>query len=294
MRAYEILQQFKEKKDSVFMPSYRTSSLFHFTKNSDVLLKILETGLIPNYCREDLSYFDRTVNVGVPMISFCDIPLTRTSMFKARYGDYAIGLSKEWTLKNNINPILYVNDERILISLGFLRAYKSSLDSEVKSRGGGETSISINLFDPESLKGITAFINRSNANDAVYSLMGYMKRYISKGPDGHDQSNYIENEWRYVVTSEGIDWKWSLDEYKKWRGKGKKPEPSDALKAQKLTFKVEDITHIIVKTESEVHYFVDAILGMKDIGGLDGMLADDDRKLLLTKIISQEKIEKDF
>lgn len=33
---------------------------------------------------------------------------------------------------------------------------------------------------------------------------------------------------------------------------------------------------------------------MTNIGGLDGMLADDDRKLLLTKIISQEKIEKDF
>ena len=64
--------------------------------------------------------------------------------------------------------------------------------------------------------------------------------------------------------------------------------------AQRLTFNVEDITHIIVKTESEVHHFVDAILGMKNIGGLDGMLADDDRKLLLTKIISQEKIEKDF
>lgn len=276
------------------MPSYRTSSLFHFTKNPGVLLTILETGLIPNYCREDLSYFDRTVNVGVPMISFCDIPLTRTSMFKARYGDYAIGLSKEWAMENHINPILYVNDERILLSLGFLRAYKSSLDSEVKSRGGGETSISINLFDPESLKGITAFINRNNASDAVYSLMGYMKRYISKGPDGSEQSNYIENEWRYVVTGEGIDWKWSLDEYKRWRGGGDKPEPSDALMAQKLTFKVEDVTHIIVKTESEVHHFVDAILGMKNIGGLDGMLADDDRKLLLTKIISQEKIEKDF
>lgn len=42
--------------------------------------------MIPNFCREDLSYFDRTANIGVPMISFCDIPLTRATMFKARYG----------------------------------------------------------------------------------------------------------------------------------------------------------------------------------------------------------------
>ena len=289
-----LFSRVKKKSDLVVMPSYRTSSLFHFTKDPGVLLRILETGLVPNYCREDLSYFGRTVNVGVPMISFCDIPLTRTSMFKARYEDYAIGLSKEWALKKQINPILYVNDERILLSLGFLRNYYRTLDDEVKERGGSDNSIQINLFSQKSLDGIKAFVNRSNARDAVYSLMGYMKRYISKGPDGNDQSNYIENEWRYVVTGEGIDWKWTLDEYKKWRGKGDKPEPSDALKAQKLSFNVGDITHIIVKTESEVHHFVDAILGMKNIGGLDGMLADDDRKLLLTKIISQEKIEKDF
>ncbi len=276
------------------MPSFRTSSLFHFTKDPGVLLKILETGLIPNYCREDLSYFDREVNVGVPMISFCDIPLTRTSMFKARYGEYAIGLSKEWALNKQINPILYVNDERILLSLGFMRNYYRTLDEEVKARGGSDNSIPVNVFSQKSLDGIKAFINRSNAKDAVYSLMGYMKRYISKGPDGSDQSNYIENEWRYVATGEGIDWKWSLVEYKKWRGKGDKPEPSDALKAQKLTFNVEDITHIIVKTESEVHHFVDAILGMKIIGGIEGTLGDDERKLLLTKIISQEKIETDF
>lgn len=276
------------------MPSYRTSSLFHFTKDPCVLLSILETGLIPNFCKEDLSYFDRKVHVGVPMISFCDIPLTRTTMFKARYGEYAIGLSKEWALKKQINPILYVNDERILVSLGFLRAYYRTLDDEVKARGGSETSISFDLFSQKSLEGINAFINRSNAKDAVYSLMGYMKRYQSKGPDGSDQINYIENEWRYVVTGEGIDWKWSLDEYEKWRGKGDKPEPSEALKRQKLTFNVEDITHIIVKTDSEVHHIVDAILRMRNIGGIEGALSDDERKLLLTKIISQEKIEKDF
>lgn len=70
------------------MPSYRTSSLFHFTKEPGVLLRILETGLIPNYCREDLSYFNRTISIGVPMISSCDTLLTRTTLFKARYEDY--------------------------------------------------------------------------------------------------------------------------------------------------------------------------------------------------------------
>lgn len=276
------------------MPSYRTSSLFHFTKDPSILLRILETGLIPNFCKEDLSYADRELTVGIPMISFCDIPLTRTTLFKERYGEYAIGLTKEWALRHLINPILYVNDEGILVSLGFLRSYKHSLDEEVKERGGNDTGITIDLSDPKSLDALVPFFNRGNAKDAVYSLCGYVKRYYSKGPDGQMQSNYIENEWRYVVTGEGIDWKWSAEEYMRWRGDGTKPEPSDALKAKMLTFNVSDLSHIIVKSEGEVHHFVDAILSMKGIGGHADVLSDDDRKLLLTKIISQEKIEKDF
>ena len=276
------------------MPSYRTSSLFHFTNNPVTLIKILESGLIPNFCREDLSYAERPLCVGVPMISFCDIPLTRTKLFKARYGDYAIGLSKEWALRNQINPILYVKDERILISLGFLRSYANTLDQDVKKRGGTDTTISFNPFDQESLKGVVSFFNRNNAMDAVYSLCGYMKRFFSNGPSGQLQSNYIENEWRYAVTGEGVDWKWSLEEYMQWRGDGEKPEPSDALKAKKLTFDVGDINHIIVQSESEVHHFVDSILSMKHLGGNDKPLDENDRKLLLTKIISQEIVEKDF
>jgi hypothetical protein len=276
------------------MPSYRTSSLFHFTKDPSILLRILETGLFPNFCKEDLSYADRVLTVGVPMISFCDIPLTRTTLFKERYGEYAIGLTKEWALRHLINPILYVNDERILVSLGFLRSYKRSLDEEVKKKGGNDTGITINLSDKKSLDALVPFFNRGNAKDAVYSLYGYVKRFFSQGPSGQMQSNYIENEWRYVATGEGIDWKWSADEYKRWRGDGTKPEPSDALKAKTLTFNVGDISHIIVKSEGEVHHFVNAILCMNVFGGHADALSDDDRKLLLTKIISQEKIEKDF
>lgn len=48
-------------------PSYRTSSLFHFTKKLDVLKSILRTGIVPNFCKEDLSYEDRKRIIGVPM-----------------------------------------------------------------------------------------------------------------------------------------------------------------------------------------------------------------------------------
>ena len=109
------MRWFSRNRNNVMsVPSYRTSSLFHFTKKLDVLKSILRTGIIPNFCKEDLSYEDRKRTIGVQMVSFCDIPLTRTSDFKKRYGEFAIGLSKEWAIRNQINPILYVNDMRIL------------------------------------------------------------------------------------------------------------------------------------------------------------------------------------
>lgn len=272
--------------------SIRTSCLFHFMREMDVLKSILKTGIIPNFCKEDLHYYKRGLILGIPMVSFCDIPLTRTTDFKERYGEFAIGLSKEWAIKNRINPILYVNDLSILTSLGFLNTYRLSLEEEVKKHGGDDTSIPLD-FSPKSLEGIKYFFNRNNAREAVYSLYGYVKKYISPGKEG-EQVNYLENEWRYVVTGSGIDWKWSEDEYTKWRGAGKKPEPSKALKDNKLKFGVEDVSYVIVESDGQIAEMVDYIQSLTCVGGNEETISDEDRKILLTKIISQERIGADF
>ncbi len=255
-------------------------------------MSILKTGIIPNLCKENLKYGDRGLILGIPMVSFCDIPLTRTSDFKERYGELAIGLSKEWAIKNQINPVLYVNDISILTSLGFLNAYRLDLEAKVKAHGGDDTSIPLD-FSHESLEGIKYFFNRNNAREAVYSLYGYVKKYISPGKEG-EQVNYLENEWRYVVTGSGIDWKWNEDEYTRWRGTGKKPEPTDALKDKKLKFNVRDISYVIVEKDCQISEMVDIIQSLKCVGGNEDAISDDDRKILLTKIISQEKIGADF
>lgn len=275
-------------------PSYRTSSLFHFTKDLEVLKCIIRTGIIPNFCKENLCYEDRNIVIGVPIVSFCDIPLTRTSEFKLRYGEFAIGLSKEWAIRNQINPILYVNDLRILYSMNYFRSYSRSLEAEVRKRGGNDKSINVNLLSPDSLKGVTYFINWNSSKDAVYSLFGYVKKYSSPGPGSKEEVNYIENEWRYVVTGENIDWKWSEKDYNDWRGRGVKPEPSESLKSSRLKFKVDDISYIIVERESQIADMVDYILGLDVLGGNVEPMLDIDKKILLTKIISQEKIGKDF
>ena len=43
------------------------------------------------------------------MVCFCDIPLSRTEEHVKFYGEYGIGLAKEWAERNNVTPILYVS-----------------------------------------------------------------------------------------------------------------------------------------------------------------------------------------
>jgi hypothetical protein len=43
-----------------------------------------------------------------PMISFCDLPLSLAKDQFSKYGNYAIGLSKEWGVANKLNPVIYI------------------------------------------------------------------------------------------------------------------------------------------------------------------------------------------
>jgi hypothetical protein len=49
-----------------------------------------------------------------PMISFCDIPLALAKDQISKYGSYAIGLSKEWGISNQLNPVIYLESNSII------------------------------------------------------------------------------------------------------------------------------------------------------------------------------------
>ena len=112
------------------MKNNTSSSLFHYTSCIGALEGIITQGLFPNYCAETLSYNGKNETVGIPMVSFCDIPLMRIDSFSDRYGKYAIGLSKEWGLKNRINPVFYAANEDIVAGLWFLRNYQSDFQEQ--------------------------------------------------------------------------------------------------------------------------------------------------------------------
>lgn len=94
------------------MPKISANTLFHFTNSISNLESILTFTFYQRYCLEHYSsFYNGNINnniVYIPMVSFCDIPLTQISEHSTRYGQYAIGLSKNWASKNLINPLFYL------------------------------------------------------------------------------------------------------------------------------------------------------------------------------------------
>jgi hypothetical protein len=75
----------------------KSHTLFHFTDSIDTLLSILQSGFWPRYCAEDFRWYNEAMGyVSYPIVSFCDIPLTRIREHTDFYGKFGIGMSRDW------------------------------------------------------------------------------------------------------------------------------------------------------------------------------------------------------
>lgn len=82
-----------------------SSSYFHYTKDFSSLESILKGGFLGAYCREDFKFQKNLLSVYVPMVSFCDLPLSYISTMT--YGDFAIGMNSVWGNSYNLTPVCY-------------------------------------------------------------------------------------------------------------------------------------------------------------------------------------------
>jgi len=54
-----------------------SNSLFHYTKSIESLSNILAYGFFPSYCKESIYTKDFERSFAIPIVSFCDIPLSQ-------------------------------------------------------------------------------------------------------------------------------------------------------------------------------------------------------------------------
>ncbi|MFZ1547558.1 MAG: abortive infection system antitoxin AbiGi family protein [Candidatus Nitrotoga sp.] len=136
----------------------RSDSLFHFTKSIDHLKGILQHGFKPRYSLEDSELLGIEYT-GIPMTCFCDIPISRISEHTAFYGDYGIGMTKEWGRRNSLHPLLY--------------AVPGAVISESIS-----TLVGITEAKPRDSKKVEDL--KYEASSLVFELIPYVKPIVGK------------------------------------------------------------------------------------------------------------------
>ena len=277
-----------------------SSSLIHFTDRLEYLKGILKDGFRFSYCREE--YPKALVNniknqekkdfiptncclnenicntVLIPMVSFCDIPLTRSNVHAQKYGYYGVGIDRELArdIYPQLMPVQYMSSERFRLALN---------------------DISVIFAESEN-------INRQ-INDSVKLIIGTTKVYSTLRKE-RDVLCYEEREWRVIHSDNGItEWGWGIED--RWKKAYNDRLHSNPDLSYLSFIVVEDsegariveeninklITHILVQNETEIPEIAEFI--MDENNSIFGYaLPKKCRLQLISKLNSFERLSKDY
>ncbi|MCK6655564.1 abortive infection system antitoxin AbiGi family protein [Enterobacter asburiae] len=227
--------------------SLHPSTLFHFTKKADVFFQILsEMKFKPSLAREMLQGkgIGGRRNFAVPMVSFCDIRVTHLDEHTRKYGEFGLGLTKEWAERNNLHPVLYMSKESDLFSLynKRIRTLKNKLVPLWNSRK------SLNKLEQRKFERL-----KSEYSD-LYNLLRYMKNYKGRLiQDGQlKNENFIfadEKEWRYVPEPFAGD-RWPSLNLEKVKSSEQKRLLSEKFSDLNISFTFDDVKYILIPNDS--------------------------------------------
>ena len=272
-------------------------TLFHFTYNKNSLLSILKNGL---YVRYSLENFESLINdkaeIAFPMVCFCDIPLSQVRRHTNTYGKYAIGLSKSWGMKNQINPIIYTypNSATTTILNDVFENIENFFDIEEKELEKFKFNRSAEIVYERFNTREEEFSKRvESVNSKLSHFIRYIKPYEGKFYRNGDYLEnpvrfYDEREWRFTPSREFLFSKEMKDSYKSEyfiNPKKRRALNIKLAKHIKLTFEPNDVKFIIVERDNEIP---DMIKKLDDIFGKTA--SSNDLKLLGTRLISLEQI----
>lgn len=254
------------------------NTLFHFTKTRENLIGILGHTFRPRYCWEDISTLEpdptRTKpRFATPMVCFCDIPLSQVQDHAKTYGNYAIGLTKEWGIKNLLNPVFYIEPH-------------SNISKTLRATADIFTSMTA----PISTE-ITSLM-KNHVITGIFSkpYRGRLFRHGSYLPE--EVIFYNEREWRYIPSEK-------LEKAGLMRSVGSEmtrdnPELINNFnkilveEGITLAFQPNDVRYIIVEKNEQVLPLA------KELQSIKSGFSEDERMLITTRLISMEQIKEDF
>ena len=278
-----------------------SSSLIHFTEKIEYLQGIIENGFRYSYCNEvyPVALVNNIINKGnsdfephnilapteihgnvlILMVSFCDIPLTRSEVHAKKYGFYGVGIDRELarTIYSNLMPVQYISSRRYSIALNELSVLF------VESNGDND----------QITNSIKLIIGNTKGYTTIYK--------------GKEVLCYEEREWRVIHSDDELTpWGWGVnDEQSKNEYNERLHSNSDLSYLSfinvddNVSKKIVDdyldklITHIIVKNDNEIPIMAKYIMGENNkFFGYN--ISHDCRLSLVSRINSFERISKDY
>ena len=218
------------------------NTLFHFTSSLDILISILTRDFIPRYSLENYNVLMPKINnrkgleVGIPMVSFCDIPLSKVSQHIDIYGRYGIGLEKNWGLRNGISPVIYANKKTKLSStMREMAILILSNELDVPTRLQKRLSVLFGFIKPYE------------------GIFKRNKRLIRK------YRFYDEREWRYIPRTlpRGFILGMPKEDFENTEILNR--ANMFLFSGRRLMFSVNDIRYIIVSKEREIQEIIDVL-----------------------------------
>ncbi|MBW0179395.1 abortive infection system antitoxin AbiGi family protein [Sediminibacterium sp.] len=244
--------------------SLSSSTLIHLTTQKAYLVGILKEGFKVKYCQEDIKTKGGSINGAFPMVSLSDLPLSELDYHLESYGNYGIGLKKEWAKKNGLNPVLYFDGNSTIshnIRKDFEDIYKKVLEGKLENK----------LFQ------------------LVTEIMSYMKNYEGTLKTKKiTRENYRfsdEREWRYIPS---LDILGSAFPYIVPKNAEEKAKANKKLEHIRLEFTPDDINYIFVQKESEIQEIIDIIRNA------NATMPYSSVERLMTRILTTEQIMTDI
>jgi len=252
-----------------------SNTLFHFTGSAENLLGILEHEFRPRLSLESFAHIACHIpespwmdECAFPMVCFCDIPLSQVSPHMETYGDYGIGLSKEWGMKNGISPVLYIHaNSRPARNLAHQAVLALALTQQPTNQPLGALAL--------------------DSSSSVYFSKPYEGWLERRGRARTQVRFYNEREWRYVPEEvediPAVSRPVFTDPLQR--------APFDAIvdKLPALSFEPGDIRYLVVAKDAEVPEMIFRVREIKH-----PKYSGDTIALLASRIVSAERIRADF
>ena len=241
-----------------------TNSIIHYTDSFDVLCSILDEGFKIKYCAEKIILGNGSSHAAHPMISFCDIPLSDSMQHFAAYGEYGIGLTKDWAIRMGVNPVLYIDKSSL-----FAISLKELIEDRRINKSNLTKSQKVNILKIKSY---------------AKNYSGHLKR---RSIDNPNYKFYNEREWRLVPKGEDMNnasFSISLTAYS-----SNKDRFNNQIADCRFKFNSTDVSYIIVKLTEEIPIMINHLRDKYS----DRCTAKE-LDLLFSKICSTEQIIADY